>query len=82
MNTAAIPNLYVIVWTCKSEFPQGNFLNSLTEPEINRPKPFEPTDIEYDRIRDEIARMEHVDYSTSIRINVMNFDDIEDFANL
>ena len=31
MNTVAIPNIGVKFWTCKSEFPQGNFLRSLTQ---------------------------------------------------
>ena len=38
--------------------------------------------IEYDRIKDEISRMEHVKYSTSIEGNVLNVDYIEDFKNL
>ena len=37
-------------------------------------------DIEYDRMKDEIARTECVDYITAIRRNVMNIDYIEDFA--
>ena len=68
--------------SCKSEFPQGNFLRSLTQPEITRQRPFELTNIEYDQIKDEISRVWHVDCNPEIRINVMTFDDIEEFANL
>ena len=56
MNTVAITNLEVKVWTRKSELPQGNFLHSLTPPKITRLRPFELTDTEYDIIRDENER--------------------------
>ena len=39
-------------------------------------------EIEYDEIKEEIERMELFEYSTTIGINVMNFDDIEDFEKL
>ena len=39
------------VWTRKSELTQGNFLGSLTQPEIIRQGPFELTDIVYDLIK-------------------------------
>ena len=38
--------------------------------------------IDYYCIQDEIASMDSVEYNTDIIINVMNVDDIEDFANL
>ena len=79
MRTADIPNLYVKVWTQKSELPQENFLCSITQPNISRQGPFELTDIEYDTIEDEISGMEIFEYNNSVVINVMKFDDIEDF---
>ena len=82
INTVAITNLEQKVWTWKIELPQGNFLHSLTQPEITRQIPFKRTDIEYNWIKYEIAIMERVEYNTAIRRNVMNADDIEDFANL
>ena len=57
MYTVAIPNLEVKVWTRKRELTQKNFLRYLTQPEITRQRPFKLTDIEYDIIKDEIARM-------------------------
>ena len=54
MNTVAIPNLDVKVWTRKSELLQGNFQHYLTQPEFIRQRPFEPTDIEYDLIKDKL----------------------------
>ena len=65
-RTADIPNLYVKVWTQKSELPQENFLCSITQPNISRQGPFELTDIEYDIIKDEISRMELVEYNTDV----------------
>ena len=50
MNIVVIPNVDVKVWTWKREFPQGDFLHSLTQPKITRQKPFELTSIEYDLI--------------------------------
>ena len=38
-------------------------------------------EIEYDRIKEEIARMERVEYNTAIGRNFVNDDDIEDFIN-
>ena len=43
--------------------------------------PFKLTDIEYDRIKYEMSRMERVEYNTASRRNVMNVDDIEDLGN-
>ena len=40
MNTVAIPNLDVKVWTRKSEFPQENFLFSVTQNKITRQRIF------------------------------------------
>ena len=81
-KTVYFPNIDIKVFNRKSEFPQSNFLRSLTEPEITRKIPFKLTYVEYDRIKDEMARMEHVDYNIDIKINIMNVDDIEDFANV
>ena len=53
MNTVAIPNLDVTVWTQKSELTQGNLPRSLTQPKITRQRSFELKDIEYDQIKDE-----------------------------
>ena len=55
MNTVYIPNIDVKVWTHRSEFPQDNFLGSLTQTKISIQRPFELTDIDYDQIKDEIA---------------------------
>ena len=44
-------------------------------------RPFKLTDIEYDQIKDEIARMEHVEYNTSVGRKFMNADGTEYFAN-
>ena len=38
-------------------------------------------DIEYDQIKYEIKMMEFAEYKNATRRNVMNVDDIEDFAN-
>ena len=76
MNTVAIPKLDVKVWTLKSEFPQGNFLRSLTKTEITRQITLEITYIEYDWIKDKITSMECVEYNTAVVINVSNFDDV------
>ena len=48
MRIVTIPNIGVKVWTHKNEFPQGNYLRSLTHPEIRRVRSFKLTDIEYD----------------------------------
>ena len=82
MNRVAIPNLDVQIWTRKSELPQGDFLRSLTQPEITRQRPFKLIDIEYDQTKDEIKRIKLVNYNTAVGRNVMNVDDIEDFENL
>ena len=63
MNTVAIPNLDVKVWTQESDFPQGNLLRSLTQTEISRQITFKLTYIEYGLINDEISSMERVDYN-------------------
>ena len=81
MSRVAIPNLEVKVWTRKSELPQGDFLSYLTQPENTRQLPFELTDIGHYQIKDEIKKMEYVEYNTDIGINVKNVDNIEDFAN-
>ena len=81
MITVTITNLDSTVGTWKSKLPQGNLLRSLTQPGITRHTPFELTDIKYDQIKDKIIRMECVEYNTAIGRNVMNVDDIEDFAN-
>ena len=36
MNTVAIQNIDVKVWTLKSELPKGNFVHYLTQPEIKK----------------------------------------------
>ena len=82
MSKVSIPNFDVKVWTRKIGLPQCNFLYSLTQPEIKILGPFELIDIEYDWIKCEIARMERVEYNTSIGVNVMTFGEIVDFVNL
>ena len=76
INTFDIPNIDVKVWTSKSDFPQGSFLRSSTQPEIKRQRPFELTDIEYDIIKYEIERVRHAEYNTYIGRNFINVDDI------
>ena len=71
---------HIHVWTRKSELPLGNFLRSLTQPEITRQRPFKLTDIKFDWIKCEISSIERVYYNNVIGKNVMNVDDIEDFA--
>ena len=44
--------------------------------------PFELTDIQYNQIKYQIAKMVRVKYNTVIGRNVMNEDDIEDFVNI
>ena len=61
MNAVAVPNLEVKVWTHKTELPQGNFLRSLIQPKITSQRTFELTEIEYDLIKYEIARLERVE---------------------
>ena len=65
----------------ENDLQQGSFLCFLTQPEIIRKRYFKFTDIEYDIIKDGIARVERVEYNTAAGRNVMNVDDIEDFAN-
>ena len=48
MRTVDITNLDIKVWTQNNYFPQGNYLRSLTQPEITKQITFEPTDIGYD----------------------------------
>ena len=81
IEIVSIINLDVKVWTQKSELPERNFLGSLTQPKITRLRPVKLTDIEYDLINNEILMMKCVEYSTGVGRNVMNVDDIEDFAN-
>ena len=45
IKTFAITNVDVKVWTRKSEFPQGNLLCVLTQPEIIRQRIFNVIDI-------------------------------------
>ena len=52
------------------------------KPEIIIQRPFEITDIGYYRIKYELAGMEHIDQNTCIEQNVMNIDDIYDFASV
>ena len=52
----------------------------MSKPDITRQRPFRLTDINYDQMKGEIARMEQVEYNTAIGINVMDVDDIEDFV--
>ena len=61
MNTVDIPNLDVKIWIRKSEFPQGNLLCSLAQPEMMRQRTLEITDIEYDLIKDKISRIKRVE---------------------
>ena len=82
IRTIYISDLDINVLTQKSELPQGNFLGSLVKPETTRQRTFEPTEIEYDQIKDEISRMERVDYNNDIKRNVINVDYIEDFVHL
>ena len=81
IEIVSIINLDVKVWTQKSELPEGIVLSSLTQPKITGQRPFELTYIEYDLINNEILIMKCVEYSTGVGRNVMNVDDIEDFAN-
>ena len=74
INTVDITILDIKFWTCKSELPQGNFLSFLTQPKITRRRPFELTEIYYDLIKDEISRIEHVEYFTAVGITVMYID--------
>ena len=46
MKTVYIPNIYIKVWTQKTDFPLVDFLTSFTHPEIARHIPLELTDIE------------------------------------
>ena len=78
MSTVSIQNIYIKFWTHKSEFPLVNYLCSLTKTKITRQRTFELMGIEYDQIKDEIARMGLVDYNTYIVIKNLYFDDIED----
>ena len=62
-------------------FPQGDYPCYLTQPGITRQRPLKIIYIEYDRKNDEISRVEHVEYNTSIGKNIMNKYDIKDFLN-
>ena len=61
---------------------KGIFLSSITKNEINKERNFEHKKIDYDQIKYEIARMEHVEYNTMIRRNVTSRNDKEDFSNI
>ena len=61
MNEIVLPNTEVKLWTRKIEFPQVNFPHFLTQPKITRQRTLKITDIEHDRIEDEISRMGHVE---------------------
>ena len=76
MRKDAIINIDIKIWTWKTELPQGNLLCSLTQAGITIQRPFKLTDIDYDQIRDEIARMECVYNNNAIVRSVMNFDNI------
>ena len=82
MYRVAITNLNVKVWIRKSDYPQWNFLHHFNQPEIIRQIPFKLADIEYDLIKDEIKRMEPVEYNSSAVRNLINVNDIEEFANV
>ena len=82
ISTVNIPNLDFKVWARKSELLQVNFLRYLTKTEITSQRPFKLKYIYYDQFKDEIERMERVNYNTSIGRNVINFDDKEDVENL
>ena len=79
MRTFSIPNIDIRVWTQKIELLLGNDLHSLTQTEIKRRIYFKLKYIDYDQIKDEIMRMERVDYNTYIGRNFMNVHDTEEF---
>ena len=54
IRTVDIPNIYVKFWTHKRELSQGNYLSFLIQTSITRQIPFKLTDIDYDKIKDEI----------------------------
>ena len=76
MRKFVIYNLKDMVWTRKYDTPKGNQRRSLTQPETTRKQPFELTEIQYDLIKDKIARTEHVDYNTDIGWKFMNEYDL------
>ena len=57
MRTFANHNLYVNFLTRKNNLPHGNYLYYLMINEITIQRPFELTDIDYDRIKDGISSM-------------------------
>ena len=56
---------------------QGNYIHSSRQTIFTRQRRFERTAIEYDQIKDEIFRMESVEYNDFILRNIMNKDDLE-----
>ena len=82
MYRVAITNLNVKVWIRKSDYPQWNFLHHFNQPEITRQITFKLADIEYDLIKNEIKTMEPVEYNNSAGKNIINDNDIEEFANV
>ena len=76
VSTVTITNIDVAFWTYKIKYHRVNICFPLTQPTITRQLRFELTNIDYDQIKDEIASMERVDFSTDIGSNFMNEYDL------
>ena len=61
----------------ENDLPQESYICSLIQTTITIKTSFEFTNIYYNLIKDEIARMEYFEYKSAIGIIFMNADDIE-----
>ena len=77
MKTVAVPDLDVVVWDRIWELPQD--LRTITAHKIRDRQPFELTDDLYSEIKEEIARMEKIDFNVNVGQNAVNTEDAEDW---
>ena len=59
-----------------------NYLCYLYQPEITRQIPFELTDIDHNKIKDENSRIKCVEYNTDIGQNSVNEYDMVDLVSV
>jgi hypothetical protein len=77
MKTVAVPDFDVVVWDRIRQLPQD--LRTITAHELQDRRPFELTDDLYDDIKEEIARMEKIDFNVNVGQNAVNTEDAEDW---
>ena len=77
MKTVSVPDLKVTVETKKKDLPRD--LKMLPLREIEKRRPFKLTDDEKDRIMDENARMERIEYNDTMGETMVDEDDEEEW---